>query len=621
LNRKEVLRPSSEAMKIIKQPIAKGEKLKRLFMTFSKYMNAVLYNRLFGFYTSGKADFSYEGADYASMTKVFYPYFGMLIAEHAFRMYKGMVSAGSIKDSEIFHIIDVGAGDGTWICSILEHIEKKANVDKEWQDFWNHVQGMTLEIAPNLKDEQEKTNSKYKEQNKFKAIVCDATRLTESFKPNSIKGLVISYDLLDSICGDKVLISSKEIALALIAPHISSKVLKILGRHSLIDENAFLKVGKALKDLVNAKAIDKDRVCLTGQDFVRIKEKLAESGNPELQGMFDKDISFAELFQTGIIPEKLASHLRKNIDEISLALAKEEIERQANGRTLRIVTYANPGASDYIEGVGRILDKGYVMTFDFGASAHEYLLMLINSIVTTYSGGSKGNDPYTEFWKKAIAVAVNFTFIDRAGKEAGLEQVFYGLQSDLLSTTGINLERVTLKPLYQYHRSAYLEQFSDSTARVLVQRKRGTDLSQYVVANKPSESLYLTESGEGKMTPEILERAKGIKVSLIDKLSNPNMTGNVQTNHLVSNSAVMIPAHSGSGLDLDTIASNTSVSDELTPQELEDESVLQIKNRNALEQLEKFFRTTKWHFDDFCNGGGDAQRLIDLHVVGRPVFG
>jgi SAM-dependent MidA family methyltransferase len=69
------------------------------FFTFEKFMNAALYDPLWGFYGSGKLKL---GVDFGTMPFALSPVFAEMIAERFFSMYNGMLAQGSLSCNDKF---------------------------------------------------------------------------------------------------------------------------------------------------------------------------------------------------------------------------------------------------------------------------------------------------------------------------------------------------------------------------------------------------------------------------------------------------------------------------------------------------------------------------------------
>src|SRR5882724_7828804 len=104
----------------------KESNVQEFFPSFLEYQDLVMFHPKFGYYASGRVSFT---SDYQTYPNVLAPYFGHMIAQQMFRMWRGMRQAGTLGPREPFTIAEFGAGNGSLAESILEYLGQQAKTD------------------------------------------------------------------------------------------------------------------------------------------------------------------------------------------------------------------------------------------------------------------------------------------------------------------------------------------------------------------------------------------------------------------------------------------------------------------------------------------------------------
>ena len=160
--------------------------VKEYFFSFRDYQDLMLFHPKFGYYSSGAASFV---GDWSTYPVILAPYFGQMIAEQIFRMWGGMRRAGSLAES------------------ILDYIgqQSKTASDKRWHDFAGQAVYACYDRSPVLSAAQRQRNARFGKQ--FEARVGDAAGPTATVAPGSLKGVVLSNEMLDNFSVHKVILS------------------------------------------------------------------------------------------------------------------------------------------------------------------------------------------------------------------------------------------------------------------------------------------------------------------------------------------------------------------------------------------------------------------------------
>ena len=178
--------------------------VKDYFFSFRDYQDLMLFHPKFGYYSSGSASFV---GDWSTYPVVLAPYFGQMIAEQIFRMWSGMRQAGTLEAGEPFTIAEFGAGNGALAESILDYIgqQSKTASDKRWRDFARQAVYACYDRSPALSTAQRERNRRFGI--RFEARVGDAADPTATIAPGSLKGVVLSNEMLDNFSAHKVILS------------------------------------------------------------------------------------------------------------------------------------------------------------------------------------------------------------------------------------------------------------------------------------------------------------------------------------------------------------------------------------------------------------------------------
>jgi SAM-dependent MidA family methyltransferase len=95
-------------------------------------------------------------------------------------------------------------------------------------------------------------------------------------------------------------------------------------------------------------------------------------------------------------------------------------------------------ALDWLDTVARKLARGYVLTIDYGHTAAQYYsLQRDRGTLQCYYQQAHHNDPYWNIGRQDITAHVNFTALERQGKNCGLETIAFAQQGLFLMALGL----------------------------------------------------------------------------------------------------------------------------------------------------------------------------------------
>jgi SAM-dependent MidA family methyltransferase len=452
--------------------------VKESFLTFLEYQDLVMFHPTLGYYSSGRVNFV---SDYRTFPDALSPYFGHMIAQHIFDMWDGMRKAGTLADNEHFTIAEFGAGDGNLAESILNYVDQRAAEEsgEAWRKFANQMVYACYDRSPALSAAQSKRNARFGK--RFESREGDATDPTATIPAGSLKGVVLSNELPDAFSVHKVVIApSGSLEVGFVAPSLPpagwtklEKDLPAALQKRLKDED------RAIQTKIFGRKRD-DTVYLSRAGFIALLEALSPS--TDYMNKLD-NIEFHEIFVPIETMPELAAHVRQYIPEYAYEVAR-------GGKAF--TAYINLGEGRFIQGAGRILKAGYVVTIDYGSN-WDTVTPLEFDHFRSYGPGSRQqhSDPFHSPTFNDMTTDVNFSHMAEEGKLVGLRPVFFGPQHTLKTGTPVVIEtpptdRTDLEDYGNWVQSFY----TWDVYKILVEQKEGTDPA-YAFPDTGAEALTI----------------------------------------------------------------------------------------------------------------------------------
>jgi SAM-dependent MidA family methyltransferase len=496
------------------------------FPSFLEYQDLVMFHPKFGYYASGRVNFS---SDYQTFPIVLHPYFGQMAAEQIYRMWQGMRRAGTLDRNETFTIAEFGAGNGMMAEAILDYLERQSGELDGWKEFAAQARYVCYDRSPALSETQRKRNARFGK--RFEARQADATDPVAAIPAGSLKGVVLSNELPDAFSVYKTILGADGTAeTAFVAPAVPKSTWEhIRGDLPRAVSEAVVNADRTIREKFFAG--QPDRLYLDRQAFTSLMEAMAASREYD---SFVQSLAFHEVYvPVSQVPE-LAGHLRRYARFYAVELAKTE---------QGVVTYINLGMESFIQGAGRILKSGYVLTLDYGCNWEGMIAQDAHPHLRTYGPAHAAenqnlepdpdsytpserdtSDPYRGPTLNDMTTDVNFSIMDAEGRLAGLKVAYFGAQAALQAETPIRLDS---PPVEREQYGGLIDEFhswaasfqSDANYKLMVQQKQGTD-AEYGYPERKAEKLASDESSLNEKQLERLERMLA-RLTGADAAKNP----------------------------------------------------------------------------------------------------
>ena len=371
---------NSQALsKIVLEKIRQSPKSQ---LTFADYMDVILYDPQYGYYSSGAVEIGSEGDFFTAVSLG--KDFGELLAIQLFQMWQNLHCPNN------FSLVEMGAGNGDLAKDIINYLQEHHS------DFIAVLNYIIIEKSPSLRDIQQQKLADFNNINL-------TWKSWDEIPDNKLVGCCFSNELVDAFPVHQIVINNQSL------------------------QEVFV--------------IEQE-----GQ----ITEYYDEISTDKLQQYFD--------------------------------LVKIEIMKQDYPQDYR--TEVNLMALDWVETVAKKLDKGYLLTIDYGYQAAKYYHpQRSQGTLKCYYQHRHHNNPYVNLGQQDITTHVDFTALENQGKKLGLETIGFTKQAIFLMALGLG-ERLqelssgkyNLREIFQ--RRNALHQLIDSTGLggfgVLIQGKNLT---------------------------------------------------------------------------------------------------------------------------------------------------
>lgn len=401
------------------------ESAARTFLSFEAYMDTALHDPSWGYYAHsvliGKT------GHFDTHPEEHSPDYGKWLAAWAFKAWADLVAHAELADTDVFPVIEFGAGNGRLARDFLDAVAQGANQRSaseraRWVTFAARVQYRIYERSESLREKQSALLGQA-----ARVLAGDARCPRETLKrdfPSGVRGLVLSNELPDAFGVHKVVLSAEGDAwAALVVPRLERTSKEALG------EDLALRI-----EVGNEALRSRFELCKNAADFYLDAEIYAEvmqalSAFPDGQReLLLSGLWFEEAYVTVAALPELAAHLRENAAEYALALAAED-----SG----VVVYVNLHADRFIAELGSSLAAGFIVTLDYGDTTWGLVQGARRGDFPFRVYGRwqdyvpRPNDPYGAPGTQDLTSDLNFTSFAQAGRAVGLQLVHFGPERDV----------------------------------------------------------------------------------------------------------------------------------------------------------------------------------------------
>lgn len=324
-----------ELCKLISEKIASSPQQR---ITFTEYMNLVLYHPEHGYYNSDRPNIG-KGGDFITS-----PHWGNDFAEVLAEQF---VEMWEILDRpQNFAIVEMGAGTGNFAANLLQYLQR------QYPDLFDILTYIIVEISPVLQTEQQQNLAD------FKAVKwCN----WEEIANNSIVGCFFSNELVDAFPVHQFILEQGQIREIYVA-------------------------GKNNRD---------------GNEFIEVIGEVSTPRITEYFNFLGIDLS-ASVYEDGYRSE------------------------------------VNLAALDWMKTVAEKLQRGYLLTIDYGHPAHRYYnpRRSEGTLQCYYRHHYHGN-PYINVGRQDLTAHADFTALEKQGELCGLDVIRFTQQAWFLMALGV----------------------------------------------------------------------------------------------------------------------------------------------------------------------------------------
>jgi SAM-dependent MidA family methyltransferase len=404
---------------------ASHEAAARTFLSFERYMDAALHDPDFGYYAQSVA--IGKSGHFDTHPEEHSPDYGKWLSVWAFRAWTDLVAHGELAETDVFSVVEFGAGNGRLARDFLDAVaggarERSPGERQAWTTFAARVQYRIYERSASLREKQAALLGRDALVLPGDARTPRATLMRDF--PAGLTGLVLSNELPDAFGVHKLLLSaegraSAALVIARVEPTLKSVLSAELARRIEASDEITRKTFG-----ISGNSADFYLDADSSLELMRALSRLpSEQRAQAMLGLW-----FEEAYVSAALIPELAQHLRANAAQYALALAAEN-----SG----VVTYVNVQASEFITELASSLSSGFILTIDYGDTTFRLLQgarrgdfpFRVYGYWHEYT--PRPNDPYAAPGSQDLTADVNFTDLMQAAETAGLKLVHFGPERDV----------------------------------------------------------------------------------------------------------------------------------------------------------------------------------------------
>ncbi len=395
------------------------------FPSFEAFMDSALHDPKWGYY-GHEVVIGTEG-HFDTHPETLTPHYGRWIARAAFNSWRMLVAASDLTDADEFPVIEFGAGNGRLARDFLDAVntlvaDSNDEERERWRTFGSRVKYRIYETSASLRDKQRALLGQ-------DALVVEGdarkprAALERDF-PGGVRGFVVTNEVPDAFGVHKLLLTGEGRAFAvLVVPRVTPELREAL------DDALADRIGAGNSRLRSRFALERhpSDAYLDAGTYAAVMDAIAARPS-ESRGGLRAGLWFEEaLVATSNVPP-LAAHLARNARDHAIALASEPTG---------VVAYVNLHADRFVSELGRVLRAGVIVTVDYGDTTFGLIEGARRGEFPFRVYGDwqeyvpRPNDPYAAPGTQDMTADVNFTSLARAGVDAGLSVIHYGLERDI----------------------------------------------------------------------------------------------------------------------------------------------------------------------------------------------
>jgi SAM-dependent MidA family methyltransferase len=423
-------------------------------------MDMVLYHPQTGYYSTKALKLGKEGDFFTSVHLG--ADFGELLAVQFFQMWE------ILGQPVPFSLVEMGAGQGLLALDILKYIKQ------QYPDFFNALDYVIVEKSSVLREEQ---------QQQLREFSVRWFNL-EEIPTHSVTGCFFSNELVDALPVHQFVLQEGQLQEIFVTTQEEGTLNREQGAGSR-EQGA----GSREQGAGSRKQGAGSREQGAGSREQGAGSRKQGAGSRE-QSKIPVSISTPVASFVEVADTPSTTKLEEYFELVGI-----NISSYADGYRSEV----NLAALDWLSLVAERLQRGFLLTIDYGYPASRYYNpMRSQGTLQCYYNHQRHNDPYINLGKQDITAHIDFTALERWGDRCGLDKVGFTQQALFLMALGLG-ERIaalsyTQQPISQLlHRRDVLHQLLDPLGiggfGVLVQAKGLTKQE----ATQPLKGLSVPE--------------------------------------------------------------------------------------------------------------------------------
>ena len=362
-------------------------------ITFAEYMDLVLYYWQHGYYATKAVNLGSRGDFFTS------PHlgadFGELLGEQFVQMWE------ILGQPKLFTLVEMGAGQGILAADILKYLQQ------HYPDFFAALEYVIVEKSPILKQEQHQ-------------------RLQQILFDDGLRSEIPPSPLFKGAWGEQALHENYS------PPTIVKEGSDSLVRWCDLEEIPSNSITGCFFSNELVDALPVHRFTLQQGQLREIYVTTAQGAEGQ-EGRGD-NYELLPATPTPFVEVTGEPSTRKLVEYFDLVGIQLPSSAYPNGYSSEV----NLAALDWLQMVAQRLQRGYLLTIDYGYPASRYYNQARSQgTLQCYYQHQRHNNPYINIGRQDITAHVDFTSLERWGERCGLHQVGFTRQGLFLMALGM----------------------------------------------------------------------------------------------------------------------------------------------------------------------------------------